>query len=265
MTKKDIDIVCWWIPFKKTRDAFRNCLLEIYSNSNKVDPISKKLDSVSKKVETLSKTVEKSSIFTERHLHISSLNQALIAQKLECDNVTVERIPPPNEYKRSQVIHYGMKYNLKIAIETGTLTGGTPLACRNNFDKFYTIELSKEFFEENKEKFAPYKNIIAKQGDSSHVLPEILKEINEPCLFWLDGHYSGGPTACGVKETPIYEELETIFKLSDYKHVILIDDARCFNSNNTDYKTLAYLEEFVKKHRPNCEYVVYNDIIRIVL
>lgn len=30
MNKKDIDIICWWIPFKKTRNAVRSILISIH-------------------------------------------------------------------------------------------------------------------------------------------------------------------------------------------------------------------------------------------
>ena len=48
------------------------------------------------------------------------------------------------------------------------------------------------------------------QGDSATVLPKLLATIQEPCLFWLDGHYSGGITALGKSITPILDELQTI-------------------------------------------------------
>ena len=41
------------------------------------------------------------------------------------------------------------------------------------------------------------------QGDSTDVLPEVVEKMDEPTLFWLDGHYSGGITASGEQETPI--------------------------------------------------------------
>ena len=53
------------------------------------------------------------------------------------------------------------------------------------------------------------------QGDSGKVLSEILLEINEPAIFWLDGHYTAGITARGVKECPIFEELDCIFNTKE--------------------------------------------------
>mgnify|MGYP001369983704 CR=1 FL=1 len=44
------------------------------------------------------------------------------------------------------------------------------------------------------------------------MLKNIIKNIDKPALFWLDGHYSGGVTGMGDNETPILEELEQIYK-----------------------------------------------------
>jgi len=217
MTKKTIDTICWWIPFKKTRHAVRY------------------------------------------YLTINSKND-------DVDNVTTT-IPPPSEYKYLQLIRYGLKYNIKTCIETGTLFGDAAATCKDYFDKFYTIELSEDLFNKASERFKDTPKVITLQGDSTHVLPKILSDIKEKCLFWLDGHYSGGITAQGEKDTPIMEELEFIFNHGDYSHVILIDDARCFGDSELypSYPTLEKLEEYVKSKRPNCSYEVFNDIIRIVL
>ena len=100
------------------------------------------------------------------------------------------------------------------------------------------------------------------QGDSSKVLPELLDKIKKPCLFWLDGHYSGGITGKGDLNTPILNELKSIFSHQIKDHVILIDDARCFTGEE-DYPTIKALKEFVIKNRPDWVFEVRNDIIRI--
>ena len=73
-------------------------------------------------------------------------------------------------------------------------------------------------------------------GDSGEILPELLNNINEPILFWLDGHYSAGNTSKGSLNTPIIKELVTIFQHPIKQHIILIDDARLFNGAD-DYPT----------------------------
>jgi len=58
-----------------------------------------------------------------------------------------------------------------------------------------------------------------------------MNNVNQAALFWLDGHYSGESTAHGAETTPIYEELQQIFDADNRGHVIIIDDARCFESD----------------------------------
>ena len=80
------------------------------------------------------------------------------------------------------------------------------------------------------------------KGDSGKVLKDIVKEISEPILFWLDGHYSSEffigdeyfVTAKSDLNTPVEEELRTILA-SRRDHIILIDDARLFNGTD-DYR-----------------------------
>ncbi|MCF6290846.1 MAG: hypothetical protein L3J03_07615 [Desulfobacterales bacterium] len=157
---------------------------------------------------------------------------------------------------------YARKFNLPILIETGTYHGEMVLAMKNVFRDIFSIELQAELYSNAVNKFSKYKHIRIIQGDSTVELNKILQEIREPCLFWLDGHYSAGETAKGEKETPIMEELEQIFSSYHKGHVILIDDAREFVGEN-DYPTLSALEAFVSERRPDSTFEVEDDIIRI--
>ena len=89
-----------------------------------------------------------------------------------------------------------------------------------------------------------------------------MSKINQPSLFWLDSHYSGGETAKGEKETPIYEELNHILNPSYKDHVVIIDDARCFGTDS-NYPTIAELIGFINSKRLGLEIIVQDDNIRI--
>jgi len=99
-------------------------------------------------------------------------------------------------------------------------------------------------------------------GDSTDILPEILVKIEQPCLFWLDAHYSGGVTAKGKKETPILQEIQYILNHHIDRHIILIDDARCFNGQN-DYPTMQALRDMILSYHSDWFFEVENDVIRI--
>jgi hypothetical protein len=64
-------------------------------------------------------------------------------------------------------------------------------------------------------------------GNSKEQLAAIVPTLKEPCIFWLDAHWSGGITYGESEECPLLEELQ-IINDSECDHFILIDDARLF-------------------------------------
>ena len=170
-------------------------------------------------------------------------------------------IPPPHFVKQHVISHFQQLYGCETLIETGTFKGQMVSAQIVFFDKIISIELSPELHQKAKNKFSDNPNVDILQGDSGIVLHEIMSNLDKQCLFWLDGHYSGGNTAKGTKECPIYEELEAILS-SDLEHIILIDDARLFIGEN-DYPTINELTAFISKF--DCSYKLQqsNDIIRL--
>ena len=94
------------------------------------------------------------------------------------------------------------------------------------------------------------------------MLPETLKRISEPCLFWLDAHYSGANTAKGDKFSPIMEEVLPILDHKVRNHVILIDDAREFTGKD-GYPEIVKFTQEVTQIRQDLKIVVELDIIRI--
>lgn len=171
-------------------------------------------------------------------------------------------LPPPHEYKQQVIIGYSNQFHLKTLVETGTFMGFMIDVMRYRFSKIFSIELDQKLYENATVRFASAKHIEILQGDSSAVLGTLLKRINEPSLFWLDGHYSEGITAKGELNTPIIGELKHILTDTVKDHVVLIDDARCFNGKD-DYPTIEYLEKYVEELRPDLFFNVENDIIRI--
>jgi len=107
------------------------------------------------------------------------------------------------------------------------------------------------------------KNVKIIQGDSGDIIGELIREIKQPALFWLDGHYSAGDTAKGEKSTPVLKELKHILSAKDLRHVILVDDARAFGKAE-DYPSLEELQDFVISLRKNVEIINKDDIIRIL-
>ena len=169
--------------------------------------------------------------------------------------------PPPHIVKQMAIEEYQKKFNAKILVETGTYLGDMVEAQRNRFEKIYSVELSKKLFQRAVKKFKLYPHINILNGDSGIVLNKIVSGIEVPALFWLDGHYSEGITAKGVKECPVEEELQAIVK-SDLPHIILIDDARLFNGTH-DYPTLDEIKQLYSKSGRNYSITIKDDIIRL--
>jgi hypothetical protein len=171
-------------------------------------------------------------------------------------------MPPPHIVKVRTVERFQAKTAYKTLVETGTFMGDMIEAQLGNFDKIYSIELSEKYWKDAKEKFKSQPKVKLLQGDSGKVLHELQSELKEPAIFWLDGHYSGADTAKGEKISPIYEELEAIFK-SPIAHCVLIDDARLFNGTD-DYPALDDLKAFIVKKRPKAEIAVDSDTISVL-
>lgn len=173
-------------------------------------------------------------------------------------------LPSPQE-KVKIINEYAKEYNCKNLIETGTYLGDTIEATKAFFEQLYTIELSEELYEKATERFKNDIHIKVIQGDSAKVLPQIMDEIEEKTLFWLDGHYSAGITAKSNKNTPILEEIDSIYNAPEkIKHVILVDDARLFGTDS-DYPSIEEFEHHILSKWPNAEFKVKNDIIRIII
>ncbi|UCC98529.1 MAG: hypothetical protein JSW66_01280 [Phycisphaerales bacterium] len=171
--------------------------------------------------------------------------------------------PMPNLGKQQVVVQYIKEYSPDVFIETGTYKGKMVYAVMPYIDQIYSIELDQIHYHNAKRRFAGYPNIHIIQGQSGEILPQVTREIDKPCLFWLDAHYSGGSTAKGDLETPIMQEIECILNHHlAAEHVVLIDDARCFDGRG-DYPALNVFKNVVLAARRHWVFEVKDDIIRV--
>jgi hypothetical protein len=169
--------------------------------------------------------------------------------------------PPPAEYKQGVLKAFQKQFGITYLIETGTFTGDMVEAMKNNFTKIDSIEIDKRLFNAAVKKFKKDKGVTILRGDSKVLLPKLINEKTVACLYWLDGHYSGGITGKGEKITPVIDELNAI--LSNYKNdVILIDDARLFNGQK-DYPTINEIKKRVSDFDKSLNVDVVQDIIRV--
>ena len=146
-----------------------------------------------------------------------------------------------------------MKFDLKqylnpIFIETGSFHGGgIATALKAGFKKIYSIEVKQEYYDECTEKFTQEikegrVNLIL--GDSLVELGKLVPKLDRPATFWLDAHnHCGG---YGVKQCPLYEELDAIAAHPIKSHTLLIDDVRLFGDQETWGKKITH-EDVVER------------------
>ena len=140
------------------------------------------------------------------------------------------------------------------------LQGRYGVFCQGIFSRIYSIELDAELYAQAKRRLAGMKHVSILQGDSARVFPRLMKEMDQPSLFWPDGHYSGDFTARGREGPSIADELAHIFCHPVEGHLILIGDARMFTGKN-DYPTLEGVEEMVGEAYSSHLFEVRDDII----
>jgi hypothetical protein len=134
-------------------------------------------------------------------------------------------------------------------VETGTFQGDSTRAFASRGHQVHTIEVSQDLARTVFPRLQSL-GIRCYQGDSGVLLAGILDELvaarAKGVNFWLDGHWSGGPTGkAEAYETPIIPELDTI---SSYRRrflqlVVAVDDLRCFG-NDPGYPGKKYLVDW---------------------
>ena len=90
-------------------------------------------------------------------------------------------------------------------------------------------------------------------GTSEEKFGEVLQSVSGDLSFWLDGHYSGGPTFRGQIDTPIMAELHQIeLMLNALENIsIFVDDVRCFSGlgiKNEHYPPLRLLVDWAERN-----------------
>jgi hypothetical protein len=156
------------------------------------------------------------------------------------------KTPPPHLMKQHLIRRFAAQHRCATLVETGTFRGDMLLAMLHDFRKLYSIELHPRLFSRAQRLFQNQPKVHLLHGDSGQRIAEVLRELNEPAVFWLDGHYSAGNTAKADLNTPVIAELNQVLEHRIPNHVILIDDARLFNGQD-DYPTLDIVKAQVAR------------------
>lgn len=141
-------------------------------------------------------------------------------------------------------------------VETGTFLGDTTHVLSSAAVRVYSIEPEPTLFANAVKRFETTANVEIINGISEKVFPDLLPKLSGDICFWLDGHYSAGPTYQGPRDTPIVDELDCIEKNIVHfgKMVVMIDDVRCFDPSNTSYPSyppIDFLVDWARKNKLN--------------
>jgi len=149
-------------------------------------------------------------------------------------------VPAPGWVKRGCLTRHGFKD--ATWIETGTFWGETTNFLSKTAKRVVSIEPQPELFKKAQQRFAEVKNVEIINGLSEDVFPVLLPTVSGRVNFWLDGHYSAGPTHLGPQETPIVDELKSISdNMKNFEGVcVMIDDLRLFGNTASGLHDPAY-------------------------
>jgi len=168
---------------------------------------------------------------------------------------------PTTIVKRKFISKIGNYYGCKIMVETGTYFGQSTKYFSKIFNKVFSVELSPALYDFSSRRFSKISNIFLYLGDSVVQLPRIILLLNQPTIFYLDAHASGGVTQQGQEPSPIKKELEII---SNFKHlsnsIILLDDARGFDGSNS-YPSFMEVSKWAERNELSKPYIKLDMII----
>lgn len=164
----------------------------------------------------------------------------------------------------------GYKLDSAIFIESGSLYGDTiqrALDC--GYNTVYSIEIDDGLYKLVKGRFdEQIKNGKVKlyHGSTIDVLPNILKDIDEPVTFWLDAHLHNGDYGV-VHNAPVVEELSIISEHHVKSHLVMVDDMRIIRNTSWGRGNMEQtVLEKVKKINPDydisyCNGINVNDVL----
>ena len=162
---------------------------------------------------------------------------------------------PHSLSKLRQLIAVRNRTGATTIVETGTYLGNTARRASFFFDKVYTIEVDQTLFEKAESFLKPRTNVECLFGDCAVVLPELMArpDVDKVVLF-LDGHFSGGETGCGIVEEPAVALLASLAPYRSRIVGIVIDDFRTLTgTDGTPTKSAVFqaLEQYFPEFTTN--------------
>jgi hypothetical protein len=141
-------------------------------------------------------------------------------------------MPAPHAVKMAVLERYSSTNSPWI--ETGTYFGQTTAVLAKGSPLVVSLEPDRELYLAASERLKSLKNVSLLNLPSEEGLESAIQQasIYPRVNFWLDGHYSQGPTWRGEQDTPILKELALVSLAAQsgkFKNVnVFVDDCRLF-------------------------------------
>ena len=136
--------------------------------------------------------------------------------------------------------------NIKNFVETGTYKGDSTLIAAAEYEHVYTIEIFEPLFLESKQRAENegVNNITFLLGDSTDQLSNIIPNVLDGAVFFIDAHISGGDSGWNGKiRVPLIEELDIILSYDIGPSVFIFDDLRLWKDKVWDWSHIT--NEFI--------------------
>jgi hypothetical protein len=160
---------------------------------------------------------------------------------------------PSVRAKRRHLLRLARERGHRILVESGTYKGGTVRFCAPRMDRVISVELDPQLFDAARRRF--------KTEPGVQIL-EVVSQLTEPPLIWLDGHYSGGETARGEVVEPALAILDRLTTRPP-RSTVVIDDLRLFGLA-PDFPTLDALVAHARRAFPEARIQVGLDSLVIL-
>jgi tetratricopeptide (TPR) repeat protein len=166
-----------------------------------------------------------------------------------------------------QVLSKHAQHAAQRVVETGTCAGYSTRKLSRIYQHVDTVELSEDLSAKTRASMDQegFRNVRFHVGDSAQVLRTVVREIQEPCVFYLDAHWSGDETVdwkasvwkgygvntahCGARgrkptaeeQVPLLAEMRIICETFPHRAIIYIDDFALFGTDGRGKKDVSFV------------------------
>jgi glycosyltransferase involved in cell wall biosynthesis len=153
---------------------------------------------------------------------------------------------PEATAKRAHLLSLFHARGHRTLLESGTFVGDTVEYFMPHAARIISVEVEPKLFADAQRKFLGVPNVELVFGDALHLVPEIVDQLEDPPLIWLDGHFSEGVTGSGDEIEPAASILARLGAVrTPAGTTIVVDDLRLFG----EHPDFPGLDELVQRAR----------------